>query len=354
MKNGFVIAKTTSSKQFFTSKSAYNRPEWVGLTEARVYYSADLAERARTSLVAAGSYGASVIPLSELVDPNLGDNHMDQQSMTADKQGDVCPDCHHEPCTCDDSQESPNGDDDTDSLDPSEIDPSDNADIDRQQPLASTELSSDRDANNGDDDTDLTSADTTPGGDIDTTDVDDIATPDRNMTPGTEVTYEERPYVIVKKADDGLVLQSLDNPSSSPIKVDPSQLQIKESVVFAMKQPSYINTGSQEAMGADEDKFSVPSSVTSALSKELNAQVKLTKNNTNPDDVSFRITVAAAMEDMLALFKEGTTMSFKRAQVLFSSLMSPIQYLFPSEVRQFLMTGGQKSSLNDLFYKFKK
>ena len=107
-------------------------------------------------------------------------------------------------------------------------------------------------------------------------------------------------------------------------------------------------------MGADEDKVTVPSSITSALSSELAAQVKLTKNNTNPDDVSFRITVAAALEDLASLLKQGTTSSFKRAQVLYSSLMSPIQSLIPTEVKQFLLTGGQKSTLNDLFYKFKK
>lgn len=118
---GYVIAVSKTAPAYFSSSSSYDRPRWVGLTEATTYLTADMASAAAKKLWQSGSISAKVVPLAELNGlememPDRADDQMDDVSddqMVADKQaaddGDemrgVCPECNCEPCECDGEQQ---------------------------------------------------------------------------------------------------------------------------------------------------------------------------------------------------------------------------------------------------------
>ncbi len=67
MKQGFVIARNRSNKQFFSAKGSYERPHWTHkVEEATVYYSDGMAQAAVKKLWVNGNFPANVIVLSEL------------------------------------------------------------------------------------------------------------------------------------------------------------------------------------------------------------------------------------------------------------------------------------------------
>ncbi|TFH08901.1 MAG: hypothetical protein E4H14_05540 [Candidatus Thorarchaeota archaeon] len=93
-KTGYVITRSRSAGTYFTSSAAYDRPDWVQLTEATVYASPELAQSAAKHLWRNGAFAASVVPLQELVNMELelppqedGKERDDQDSeMVAVKQ----------------------------------------------------------------------------------------------------------------------------------------------------------------------------------------------------------------------------------------------------------------------------
>lgn len=70
-KTGYVITRSRSAGTYFTSSAAYDRPDWVALTEATVYSSPDHAHGAVKHLWRNGAFAAAVIPLEELVNMEL-------------------------------------------------------------------------------------------------------------------------------------------------------------------------------------------------------------------------------------------------------------------------------------------
>lgn len=122
-KIGYVITRAASLKEYFTSSTSYDRPQWVPLSEASVYVSPELAQQAAKKLWMKGSFAAKVQSIQELLDiemdmapkkePLPGEEGKEQDSeMVAAKQGDpaldgevegVCPECDCEPCECDDA-----------------------------------------------------------------------------------------------------------------------------------------------------------------------------------------------------------------------------------------------------------
>lgn len=114
---GYLITLPGKKKEFFTASSAYDRPKWVPLEEATVYYTVELAQAARKKLIKSGVFEAQLVSVSELVqfefpngeiavsgkqDSHEGDprNEYPKDEMVASSQEQVCPECEHDPCTC--------------------------------------------------------------------------------------------------------------------------------------------------------------------------------------------------------------------------------------------------------------
>lgn len=108
---GFLIAARRGADEFFTSTSAYDRPSWVPVAEATVYYSADAATQAQNKLIKRGSHNAVIVPVSEAMSFEFPNGEVvtpgedeppveDESGMVADEHQDVCPECSHDPCTC--------------------------------------------------------------------------------------------------------------------------------------------------------------------------------------------------------------------------------------------------------------
>jgi hypothetical protein len=120
-KQGYVITRSKSLAEYYTSSAAYDRPQWVALDEATVYASPDVAQQAVKKLWVNGSFAAKVQNLSELIDidlempakeepalDDLGADEADPEMVAAkqsdDPEGDVqgmCPECDCDPCECD-------------------------------------------------------------------------------------------------------------------------------------------------------------------------------------------------------------------------------------------------------------
>lgn len=85
MNNGYVIAQNKRAEKYFTSSSSYDRPQWIPITEATTYPTADIAQAAATKLWKNGSYSACVRNLSEALPPLESDNeqYQDDNQMVA-------------------------------------------------------------------------------------------------------------------------------------------------------------------------------------------------------------------------------------------------------------------------------
>lgn len=64
-KQGYLIGRSKTGGEYFTSSSAYDRPQWVALTEATIFPTADLAQAAAKKLWQYGVYSASPVQVME-------------------------------------------------------------------------------------------------------------------------------------------------------------------------------------------------------------------------------------------------------------------------------------------------
>lgn len=96
-KQGYVITRSKSLKEYFTASAAYDRPQWVKLDEATIYPSADAAQQAAKKLWMKGSFAAKVQSLTELVDIEMemppkkevnNEPEDDKEEMVAARQSD--------------------------------------------------------------------------------------------------------------------------------------------------------------------------------------------------------------------------------------------------------------------------
>lgn len=283
----YVVAQSRNSGTFFTSSSAYDRPKWLPLSEATVYQSAELAQRAAVKLATHAHYSAVAIPLAEAMPPepelnqnDLGDTDAppadeelptdDQPSdeasdreMQAADQEDVCATCKHEPCTCPSDEEGDAGDDQLSTDDPTAVDQE--------------------------------------SGDL---------PPDDSTVRRMGESVEE-----MKFSDSATVPATGDDVS------------------------------------ANEGKIVVPKSTITELVAAISKAEKQVKQDDNRNDTSasFHMTVVDALTQLKDHLTAGTSESLKSAQILFTSLMSPIQYHVPDEAKRIILSGGARPSLKDMF-----
>lgn len=303
---GYVIARSrTSSKQYFTSSSSYDRPRWIPAMEATVYHSPELAQKAAVKLGVAGAYGARVVSLKEAMELEMPDDKQQQDpnappeggmdasfgpgedgksEMTADEQQDACPDCNHTPCTCE------GGDGDQEGADGDE-----GGDIHQEIEDHFAGGEADIDPQDGE--------------------VDDEHR-DEPELPATHMEGIDTTVTTIKYQNLGAVTP-LDDADS--------------------KQP--------------EDKVSVPSEVMSDLKATIakfDAEAK-EKNEVDDTRASFCLTVAAALKTLQSDLAQGDSAGMKQAQIHMTSWMNAITTQLPLSVSKFVLHGGRKATLSDLF-----
>lgn len=293
-KPGYLIASTIRSGSYFTSRSAYDKPEWVKLKEATTYMTADIAETAMKKLIKNGAYAVRLVSLDEAMSFEFPDETKEvaprddvidapidgqDDEMVAQDQRDVCQQCDHEPCTC----EQP-----SDEVDPLDDNPVDDNPMDDITPVGSKDPQSDlpQDDETGD--------------------------------------FSEL----------GVTRESVEIPV--------------EKITF--KDPAVVGNPA-EVMGNDDDKISVPSNVSSDLSAAIAEFTKIANDFNGRDDAraAFAATVADAMTMLQTNLSGGTTLSMKQAQLALSTMMNPITSNIPASVLKFINMGGRKPSLKDLF-----
>ena len=359
---GYVIAKSQSTQQYFTSRSSYDRPSWIALDEATVYATAEIAQAAVTKLFKKGSFAATVKPLAELALPitNLSPIHQDSiptNNVTAKDHMNVCDTCSHEPCTC-------------------ESEGDDTLEVDGQEVTLKTE-SSDNDAicrscsGSGEGMHDGTRCMTCKGSGVDPHSrednedderVDEAGLPTTNDWSGPHETpadvkasavktlgadAKEAIDYIIKHDDDGHFWKKINKPvEEAEIKVEPIPVKDPAYVVDANK-----DAGTTVADGDADAKIKVPAAVLSALKQKHAEFVKCSDPDDTHDDTrsSHCMTVAAALQTIIDDLATNTVTGLKMAQVHMTSFMSPISNHIPSIVVKFIAGGGNTLALKDMY-----
>lgn len=334
MKQGYLIAKNSLTKEFFTSSSAYDRPVWKPVAEATVYPTAELADAAAKKLYKNGSYSARLISLQELnlsfepIDrtepseeelPPVGDEMGDaegkpEDDMVAGEQNDVCPECEHEPCTCEDH-------------DDEDLDDEDLADVTSDVDLG---LDSDEDLNGG---------------------------PDENEQEA-DPRFDGRRMGMAQLSPMGAprklgAMESATMPAKPAADAQPTPTSTPAQKVDTLKFKDPANSGKDDGQPANphEKKVSVPANVVSDLKAKIAEYDREAENFKTSDEAraSFAMTAADAMKTLLDLLQAGTVADIKKASVHLTSLMSPITNNIPASVIKFVSYQGEKPTLKDLF-----
>lgn len=131
------------------------------------------------------------------------------------------------------------------------------------------------------------------------------------------------------------------------IKVD--DLKLDDPTVVDQKDPDTKLTHATAEQNVDAVK--VPGEVKSKLSAAIATFKKCSDFNNGRDDAQaqFCMTCHAALEELQDLLNQGTVEAIKMAQVKMTSWMNPITTNIPPEVRDFVLRGGMKPSIKDLF-----
>lgn len=341
MKSGYIIAKNGLTKDFFTSSSAYDRPKWIGVNEATVYATAELADNAVKKLYKNGAYSAKVVSLKEMnleiepmddeiegdelpvdgaaglgdeggdeLDPEggLGDegDEKDEDEMAAGEQQDVCPECEHDPCTCETEGDDELSDDDL------VID-----DIEGEDEFGD-EFGDELDGEGTDE-------------------LDGEGNPDEEGEQETDPRFDGRRLGMAQLSPMGSPRRV--GESAAP-KVD--DMKVKDCGACAQDDNAM-------AKGNDE-KCKVPSDVTSELKAAISKYEKEAEFNKHDDArASFCLTAADAMKAIQTELAKGTVEGVKAANIKLTSYMSPITNNIPASVIKFVTSGGVKPSLKDMF-----
>ena len=360
MKNaGYVIAKNKALGEFFTSSSAYDRPKWVPITEATVYPTAELADLASKKLYkSSGAYEARMVSVVEARgrdmsyqepafpdDDGSGDMDVDgvsseEKQMVANIQGD-------------DPSFDPEADDEMGLAD--EEDP-DDADLEN---TIDVKLGNASDAEFEDDGTVGMAGEEDP---VDAPDVgfdeDEDDESDYYVRGGEPNRYEALPHPSEYQTRIG---ESTTMPKKPALDAKPSENKttantMKATPVIDYKDPSRKADKPDTDLtksGAEphEDSVKVPASIKSELKAVIAEFDKTAKfaNTRNDTKASFCMTVVEAFQELLDYLNVGTVESIKLAQIHMAGLMNPISSHLPPTVVKFILAGGRKPSLKDLF-----
>lgn len=373
---GYIIENLLDKTKYFTSTSSYDRPAWVKKEQASVYETADSAERAMKKMIKYGVNSIRMVNLVELAPPMRNRHPEDlpvgqelpptdiaptdlppevgqelppvdaeaapEDEMVAGHQEEVCPECGHEPCTCEAGEHQLGDEIDVDALD---LPPEEN---------------------------------------------EEIVNRTSSLQPGHTVSYKGQEFVVVADAGNGTVqiAQPHDPKKVASVHVnellpvhesekavsDLSDDELKRLIKIKTKNGlahDLSKTAAQRLRDAQAEqtrrksavkesadvaddcctKIEVPSAAKSELSAVITKYEKEAKDYDGRDDAraSFAMTVVSAASEIAELLSTGTVESVKQAQVRFSTFMSPITALFPASTIKFINSGGRKPTLKDFF-----
>lgn len=366
-KTGYVIAKNKSLQEFFIASSAYDRPRWVPLAEATVYPTADIAQTASTKLYkSSGSYEARLASYAELVEAMGRDDAPafpgeEDQSIGAP----VADEVPNDQVTDDDEDkmtaQSQGGDDlDADS----EMGMGGDEDLNDEEDQNDIEGMVDRELGNEPEDDGTVGM---PGEDDDIEGAPEAGFDETDINFGPDENEENaqlRPEEV-RLMNRGLARPGVTESATMPKKpakdAQPTENKttadkMAKTPEIDYKQPSNKFSKPDTDLtksGAEphEDKVKVPANIKADLKAVIAEHEKSAKFANTRDDnkASFCMTVVEALKELLEYLDQGTVESMKQAQLHMSSLMSPIATLIPDSVKKFVLMGGRKPSLRDLF-----
>jgi hypothetical protein len=336
---GYVIARNRKVDQFFTSSSAYDRPSWIPVTEATVYLTPEMAQKAAIKLATSGAYECRVVTIKEAMslampmtqmspmapmgrapgedDDREGSMEVDIQpdgeggtEMVAADSEEACQTCSHCPCTC-------------------------HTDADGVDDIVDTELA----------------------GDVDP-EMDEFG--DTSMNPNTDITLDSKGERLAQQLSRGRggLGESMVMPAKPPMDQPGdgnknTALDVKGAEVIKFKNPAVKPDSTFEpgVDGSSEDKIKVPANVLSDLKAAIEEFKAAAEQSVTRDDAkaAFCMTVADAFAQLCDDLSQGTVAGVKMAQVHMTSYMNPITAHLPVSVQKFIFMGGKKPTLKDLF-----
>lgn len=316
-KQGYVIARNRARDTFFTASSAYDRPSWIPLAEATVYATPDLAQRAFTKLAKNGAYECRILSVTEAFEFQLPD----QPAETDDqKEIDILPD----------------GEGGT-------------------KMVAADQT--------GDEVVDDTQADETGGDDVNKL-VDDklgLDNPD-DMPPeegelGSVMSPEGKDLAQRLPAGRRGMSESEVMPAKPPLDAPSSENKntvhdVAKPELIKYQDPAQNQPDKIASVDSDhEEKCKVPAEVLSDLKQCIDQYKKEGDARDTFDDTraAFCKTVASAFDQLLQDLELGTVLGVKQAQIHMTSYMNPITANLPPSVTKFIMMGGRKPTLKNLF-----
>ena len=369
---GYLIENLLDKSKFFTSTSSYDRPMWVAKEQATVYESVDSAERAIKKMIKYGVNSVRMINLAELAPPMSISKSEElppqeelpapsdaapqeelppEDEMVASAQEDVCPECGHEPCTCETHKQG------------------DEIDVDADLPPEENEELTNRSSNFSRGHTvsykgqEFVVVGDAGNGIVQVAHADDpnnvirvhsaeLLPVHESEKPVTELTDDELKRLIRIKTKNGLAhdlsKSAMDRLSAAKAEQARRRASVKESA-DVVSEPASSND--VDVSGDPETKVSVPVEAKNGLSAIIQKYTDEAEKFNGRDDAraSFAMTVAAAASEIKELLDQGTVEALKQAQIRLSSFMNPITSLFPTETLKFISSGGRKPTLKDLF-----
>jgi hypothetical protein len=101
------------------------------------------------------------------------------------------------------------------------------------------------------------------------------------------------------------------------------------------------------------EKVSIPTQVTSDLSKTIDEYDELVKQGGNVDKVSYCMTVADALRELKACLDQRTVEGIQQAQIKYGSFSNLITMQIPPSVVKYITSGGRAASLRQLFDEYR-
>lgn len=295
---GFVVAKSRSVKEYFTSRSSYDYPKFTNLSESTIYNTPEAANHAASKLWGNGVYSAAVISLSEM------DLESEQEVNPKDQMTD-------------------------DVIAPDDIDDIDLSDTD----------------SDGDGTLDV--------GDIDTEENESALTSpiEQKMMKGgrTNMPSGQGPRLgesVTKPSRPNSVAPSSENKNTA--------VDLPKTPIIKYKQ----STGTNDDVNYSKDiepldsAHTTPADILSSLKSTSAEFRKAYEYNNGKDDgqSSMALTISSALDDILADLSHGTEEGYTAAQIRFSTYMNPITMHFPNDVKLYLYKKDRQPSLMNAFY----
>lgn len=354
---GYVITRSKSLTEYFTSSTAYDRPQWVPLSEATVYSTPDIAQQAAKKLWINGSFAAKVQSLNELMgmDIDMGDETevpvdaaapADDEMIAAkqasvpgeeDMQG-VCPECDCEPCECDDAALADG--EPTDQLPGEEMPIGDDLPPEEELHLGGREQEEDS----------LLGQHLKAAAGMESEETARLHPEEVKMLGKKRMDMKEAEFKMPTR------------PGNDPAKPDENKTTIPNLPADRVAKEIDLDDPTSKADRPDtdltnatahehEDKVNVPAEIKSQLKAVVDDFNKAAKDNNGVNDTrgSFAMTAAAALQQLHDDLSLGTTAGIKQAQIHMSSYMNPITSHIPADVVNFIVRGGRKTTLKDLF-----